>query len=405
MTRTTAAERIRGAVGVQPGPSFVSRPYPRATMLPRKLFCLAEAWRRQWWPAEKMRRFAERRLRRMVSHCASHSPYYRRTLAEQGVDPGSLRRLEDLPRLPVTEKEALLAEGGARFRAAGVGASRSLWTSGSGGQPLEVPVDGPAFDEWDAVYARALFAVGYRPWDRIAYFWPSRGEDQIYERLGLMRKRFVSPTADPEEQWERLRQIRPRVIYCFPSTLSLLAGFALDERGPSRRVAPELIVAHGEWLAPTTRTLVEEAFGCCVLDQYGAQEFNRMAWECPEHRRKHVDLDSVVLEVVDREDRPAEPGQIGALLVTGLVNRALPLLRYRIGDFGALSPDPCPCGRSLPVLASLEGRADSFLVRADGSRVSPRQVVPLVETCRFLRQFTVLQERLADCGEMEKLSD
>lgn len=374
-------------------------------MLARTLSGLLGAWQRQWWPTERIVRFAEARLVAMVRHAAVASPLYRRKWIEAGVDPLCIHNIKDLQLLPVTEKAEVLASGGRSARAEGVRARVRMHTSGSGGMPLTVPVDSAGFDAWDAIYARALFAAGYRPWDRIAYFWKPRQASTLYEKLGLMRKHFISPLLDAQDQWQALLCIRPRVIYAFPSTLMLLSVLLRGRPREARHLRVELIISHGELLPASTRDLVQAAFGCPVLDQYGAQEFNRIAWECPEARRMHIDLDAVIVEVVNEHDgTPLPPGVTGSLLLTGLWNRAMPLVRYRIGDFGALDEAPCPCGRGLPLLRGLEGRADSVLRRADGQLVSPRQIVPQIEACPGLLQFTVVQN--ADLSvELQVLPD
>ena len=117
------------------------------------------------------------------------------------------------------------------------------------------------------------------------------------------------------------------------------------------------------------RALLEEVFGCPVFNRYGCREVSVMASECPAHCGLHVMAEGLYLEI-ETPNGPAAPGEMGAILVTDLLNGAMPLIRYRIGDLAAWAEGPCPCGRGLPRLRSVAGRVTDFLVGADGRLVS-----------------------------------
>src|SRR5258707_1233614 len=118
------------------------------------------------------------------------------------------------------------------------------------------------------------------------------------------------------------------------------------------------------------RRAIERAFGCPVTNRYGCEEVSLIACECERHGGLHVNADGIYLEVVRTDGTPAEPGEAGSLLVTDLVNRAMPLLCYQVGDVGALSERRCACGRGLPLLDRLEGREADYVVTPRGQLVS-----------------------------------
>jgi phenylacetate-coenzyme A ligase PaaK-like adenylate-forming protein len=264
-------------------------------------------------------------------------------------------------------------------------------TSGTSGLFMQIAYDAKANDFLDAVYARALFATGYRPWHSIAYFWwdaqpkPTR----LYERLGLMKKTMLPVDPDPEKQLAAIERLRPQAIYHFPSSLLLLAR--LLERRPVPSLRPRVVIAHGELMTDEQQVEIARAFGCPVFNQYGAQEFNRMGWDCARHEGMHEDADSVCIEIVE-DERVVDDGETGELVVTGLVNELMPLVRYRIGDAGRRLGGDCPCGRGLPRFALTEGRLDDVLVLPDGRRIGPRTVAPKVEELRGFRQYRVEQK-------------
>lgn len=347
----------------------------------------------QWLPPEVVRRRQALRLRRLVRHAYAHVPFYRERWDAHGVRPEDLDVPEDLALFPTITRDDVVRAYPDRIT------SRPLrdddvrfHTSGSSGRFLEVAYDARANALLDAVYARALFNTGYRPWDRIAYFWwTDRENTRVYERAGLMRKHFLRSDGDPGRQIEELAALRPDVVYHFPTCLVAIAK--LIEERPVEGLAPRVVIAHGELMTAEARRVIERAFRCQVFDQYGAQEFNRIAWDCREHGPMHVDAESVYLEILCG-DRPAAPGEEGEVVITSLVNTLMPLVRYRIGDLGRLHPRACPCGRGLPLLELTAGRVDDHLLLPSGRTVGPRQVVPLVERFSGFTQFRVIQRAL-----------
>jgi phenylacetate-CoA ligase len=114
---------------------------------------------------------------------------------------------------------------------------------------------------------------------------------------------------------------------------------------------------------------VESALGTRVYNEYGCAEFGTIAHEC-EAGSLHVAAENMTVEVMDGE-RPCGENEPGELVITELGNRAMPLIRYRTGDIGAIASSPCSCGRQLPVLRSIEGRAWDMLERKDGQFFHP----------------------------------
>ena len=117
------------------------------------------------------------------------------------------------------------------------------------------------------------------------------------------------------------------------------------------------------------RRLLEQVFGCPVFNRYGCREVSVVASECAAHAGLHVMAEGLYVEI-ETPHGPAAPGRDGRVLVTDLLNHAMPLIRYRIGDMAAWAAGDCPCGRGLPRLERVAGRVTDFLVGADGRLVS-----------------------------------
>jgi phenylacetate-coenzyme A ligase PaaK-like adenylate-forming protein len=156
-----------------------------------------------------------------------------------------------------------------------------------------------------------------------------------------------------------LNAYQPEAVITYPTYIRRLA----EEQDAGRlQISPRLFCSVAESLTPDVRELAREIWKASVLDSYSATEAGPMAQECPWTTGLHVVEDLLVLEVVDRNNRPVPAGVTGEkVLVTNLFNRTLPLIRYELSDLVALADGPCPCGRSQLRLASIEGRREDIL--------------------------------------------
>jgi phenylacetate-CoA ligase len=339
---------------------------------------------------EELRRFQEERLRAIVRHAYKYVPFYRRRWKEVGVRPEDVKTVEDLRKLPVITRDDVKKDAES-IHATNINLNKcfSRSTSGSTGSPLRVFFDEKSWDYLEAVYARALFIAGYKPWNRLAYYWfPPFNKTKFYELLGIMKKHWLKYTIPEEEQIKRLEKIKPEVIYCFPSTLYLLARI-IDEKN-IETIKPKLIISHGEVLTKKYRKYISSVFECDIYDQYGSTEFNRMGWECEEHKGFHIDSDSIIIETMDIENGRG----LEKIIVTGLFNRAMPFIRYDIGDMTSGVKDECSCGRVFPLLKGIEGRKDDFIVLPGNKIVAPRAVVHSIMNIKGIWKFRVVQEKI-----------
>ena len=147
---------------------------------------------------------------------------------------------------------------------------------------------------------------------------------------------------------------------------------ALAESAMEAGIAPlplRAAIVSGDTLLPGMRTSIETFFQCKCYDQYGQSEGVCMAMECP-HGRMHLVPAAGIVEILEEDGSPCAPGEVGEVVATGLLNDAMPLIRYRLGDYAAWAEDQeCPCGNVHPILAHLEGRLDDYLITTDGRKI------------------------------------
>jgi phenylacetate-CoA ligase len=336
-------------------------------------------------------RLQDARLRAMVRHAWSTSRFYRDKLRAAGLRPDDIRAVADLVHLPPTTKlELQAAEPGAAL-ARGFSPEHTVVeaTSGSSGTVLQVHHSAQAYDRYFAFAFRHLWDLGYRPWHRVAYTAYDPLLPLPWERLGLgIRQQIDLRRRDPRCYVEDLLRIRPDVITAYPSILRLVIRSATPAE--LAQIRPRFIHLHSELLTAGIRAEISAAFGCDCFDDYSTFEFHHVAYECRAHTY-HVAADNVVVEIV-RDGRPVRPGEEGEILLTGLTNRAMPLLRYQIGDVGTAGTETCSCGRGFPGMRLLQGRVDDYIVLPSGRRFSPRMVNPAFENLPGILEHVLVQE-------------
>lgn len=189
-----------------------------------------------------------------------------------------------------------------------------------------------------------------------------------------------------------LHALSPTVLSTYPSVAVMLA----EERIAGRlRMQPKEVWTGGETLSPSMRRFVRQAFGCPVVDSYGASEFLSLASEC-HCGCLHLNSDWAILESVDSQGRAVPADELGATsLLTNLANRVQPLIRYDLGDRIKVHSQPCACGSHLPVI-EVQGRSDDpLLLRAPGRRevrVLPLALATVLEDEAGLFDFQLEQQ-------------
>ncbi len=188
-----------------------------------------------------------------------------------------------------------------------------------------------------------------------------------------------------------LNAYRPAFLASYPTVLCLLAE---EQRQGRLHIAPSSLWSGGECLAATAHADIERVFGCPLSNEYGASECLSIAYEC-RAGWLHVNADWVQLEAVDADYRPVPAGVPShTTLLTNLINRVQPIIRYDLGDSIVVNPRPCSCGNPLPAI-QVAGRRDEVLVVRDreGREVQllPMALTTVVEAATRLHRYQLVQ--------------
>lgn len=338
-------------------------------------------------PVERERRQMTA-LRHLLAHAAGTVPYYRgraayssaavTTAARAELDFGAWRRLPVISRIAVQDAgESMFSESVPQDH----GSTGTQSTSGSTGRPLTALTTQVTATFWNAVTLRELL-------------WRRRDVTGVWASIRTDRNRAIPPEGVKLANWgppvsmlfdtgpsyalgvqydvalqaRWLHQVDPDYLLSLPSNLEALA----EHYASHGMTLPRLkgVSAYGETLGSDVRSAVRAAWGVELSDMYSSQEVGYLALQCPEFEHYHVQSEVALVEVLDDDLRPCAPGEVGRVVVTPLHNYAMPLLRYEIGDYAEVG-EPCPCGRTLPVLERILGRRRNMLVLPGGQRMWP----------------------------------
>ena len=345
---------------------------------------------RQWWAVAELLR-----------HAYATTRFWRERLDQAKVRPEEVRGWEDFRAVPVLTKDDL------RGRAAEMISDRfdpsalhHKKTSGSTGVSVEVFVDDAAQQWKRACTLRSDEWSGWRLGERVAKVWGNpeyqkRGWRGRLRNYVLDRARYLDTLQMDEralEQFARaLRRRPPALVFGHAHSLYLFAEYLRGRGGAGFR--PRGLISTAMVLHDWERRVIEEVFGCPVTNRYGCEEVSLIACECERHQGLHVNADGIHVEVLRPDGSPAAAGEVGAVVVTDLANRAMPILRYRVGDLAVASQRRCPCGRGLPLLERVDGRIADYVVTPAGKLISG---ISLTENFAMLvpgvAQFQIVQE-------------
>jgi len=315
----------------------------------------------------------------LLAHAWREVPFYRARLECAGYRPDVSLTWSVFQRIPILPRSEVQTTGpGLRARAWPTqhGKAYRETTSGSTAEPVEFASTDVVKVMWHALTVRehlwhrrdfggrlAAIRSVIDPGDRPDWGLPAILLGETGPAFGLR----VSTPIPQQAAW--LRERDPEYLLSYPSNVAALARefIARGDRLTRLREARTF----GERLPAELRDLVRRAWNVPVVDVYSAQEVGHIALQCPQHTHYHVQSENVVVEVLDDKGAPSPAGTVGRVVVTSLHNFATPFIRYELGDY-AEPGDPCDCGRGLPVLRHVVGRARNMAVLPDGSRFWPR---------------------------------
>lgn len=344
-----------------------------------RLFAQAMYQRRvPYLPIGRLHAIQQERMRRIVRHAYQTVPFYREAMGGQNLRPEDFRTAADLARLPLIDRK-FVRENQHAFQSSEFDPRDCVALHSGGG----------ATTYWDQESSLARLAHAER--ERVVWlqaghlgfghrqlhilspsassltarnFWDRKVKTPRF----VAQRHFIDALQPYQTVVEALERIRPAIAFSYGSYLEHFAAF-LRDRG-LRPPMPKIWVYGADAMSTYWRDYVTREFGCAVFANYAATETGRIGFQCERRDGFHLNIDLCAVRIVKDDGSEAGPGEIGEVVVSNLLNRAMVLLNYRLEDLAEAAGESCPCGRSLPLLSSLHGRVSESVETADGTRLS-----------------------------------
>ena len=348
---------------------------------------LLEDWKEQYrderierMSRDEMSALQSERLVKQVKNVYEHVSFYKKKMDDLGVEPGDIKGIEDITKLPFTTKEDL--RNNYPFGLVAVPKekiTRVQGTSGTTGKLTLASYTNKDVEVWGECVARGLTMAGLTAEDRLhicygyGLFTGGLGLDFGARALGAMA--IPMSSGNTKRQLMCMEDFGATAFACTPSYAMYLAE-AAQEMGVIDRLQVKTSINGAEPWTDEMRKQIEDIFNINTFDIYGLCEVTGpgVAMDCIHHKGLHVYEDHFYPEVLNPADHtPCADGETGELVFTTLSKEGMPLLRYRTKDLTSIDHSTCECGRTLPRIQKFTGRTDDMKV-IRGVNVFPTQV-------------------------------
>ena len=330
---------------------------------------------RESFSQQQWQEYQDQELKKVLKICFEHVPYYRDHWSSQEIAAAIAGEVTELPLL---EKNVLRLNSRVFWREDTDPFPKLIFhTSGTTGTPIATRFTLSEFRKSLAIReARSVNWAGTSFKEARATFSgrmvepDPNSDDHIYRYNAVEKQVYFSAFhLKPSTAYRYVDALyKHKVIWMTGYAVSffLLGRFILDQ---GLKVPPlKAIITTSEKLTPDMRAVMEQAYGCRVYEEYSTVESALFASEC-EHGRLHISPDVGIVEILRPDGTPCEPGEVGEVVATCLFRSYQPLIRFRLGDLAAWDPEPCPCGRQMPVIKEVVGRIEDVVTGPDGRQL------------------------------------
>lgn len=335
--------------------------------------------RSQHWPRQRLLDYQWQKLTDLLKYSYENCPYYTKVFDDGGLTPDSFKSLEDLSLLPILTRDIVYEQReNLLSRKYTKSALQEFSTGGTTGQQAIMYRDQESFNIKLGASWRFEGWMGRRPCDKMACFWPAYVDFVEHEtmKMRIKNRYFIremvfnagtSAEAAMAHFHRELTRFGARYLKVFPASFYGFTEYVEQKKLTLPRI--RALMSTGEVLYDHQRKRFEQALGCPVFDMYGSREVGNTACECPDHQGLHIAMETSIVEFV-QSGRNVAFGEEGEIIITDLTNYAMPMIRYRINDYGIPVKGNCSCGRELVMMSPVVGRLEDSFWGPDGTRHS-----------------------------------
>jgi phenylacetate-CoA ligase len=325
----------------------------------------------QWLSKEEMEAQKLAQLKKLFKHAYENVPFYHDLYVNMDIHPKDINSFSDFQALPYLTKETVVEHLpeliSTNFDKDNLFPQQ---TGGSTGLPMPFYIDRSFWHRASALAERNRRWYGVYEGDKVALVWGNEGNDRddtlrTYIRSRIIRRRYLNALhltpSNMQSFAEKMVNWKPDMFVAYTTAMVFFAQHL--QKNNIHGIRPRLIELTGEKVSPSQRILLEDVFGCPVVDCYSSREMSQIAYQCPEGNI-HI-CETNYLELVS-DNKPVHPGEIGEVVLTNLHHFAMPLIRYKMTDLAIASTSVCHCGRALPVLQKIVGRTSDAILTGNG---------------------------------------
>jgi phenylacetate-CoA ligase len=353
----------------------------------------------QWLAHEELVEKQLCKLKKIIEYAYNNVSFYKEKYQMSGVHPDDLKTIDDIEKFPIITREDIQRNIEKMY-----GSKRPnsvAKTSGTTGQSLKLYIDNNSWAYHHANIFRTFSWYGIEPREPELRIWGRRIDgkakretilkDLIFNRL---RINAFNIEKDIRKNKNRIKNFNPSYIYGYASSICQFIDEFIKNYPDKLKI--KMIACTAEYLTQSQENILKRAFNLPVTDIYGAAEVGIISSRCPAGNR-HIPIESIVVNIENKEKVPGNENEIGDVIVTDLNNYSMPIIRYEIGDRAYIKDKKCDCKRGLPLLSQVKGRKLEYIVGPEGRRINSVFVYYLFKGLESIqkdvRQYQLIQEK------------
>ncbi len=349
-------------------------------------------------PAQQIKAYQEKKLAELLAYLNTHSPYYRRLFARHHIDPAKISGIEDLVRIPPTEKENLQSDNDAFLCVPRDRIIEYMATSGTIGSPVTI-----------ALTENDLQRLTYNEFSSFAC--ADGSSSDVYQLMLTLDRQFMAGIAYymgirklgagvirvgpgvPSLQWEVIERLKPNAIVAVPSFIVKLIQYARENGIDYKSSSVQKAICIGENLRNEDLSLnilgsrIQKDWDIRLYSTYASTEMQVAFTECGEGKGGHLNPELAIVELLDDSGNPVGDDEIGEVTITTLGVEGMPLLRYKTGDLCRAFREPCACGRHSLRLSPVIGRKKQ-MIKYKGTTLFAPALFEIIHRMDAIKEFT-----------------
>ena len=350
--------------------------------------------------SKEIEEFQNKKLQEALKYLSEKSEYYKRMFRENGIDPTDIKTVEDLQKLPFTEKKDLQLYNEDFICVPKEKIIDYITTSGTLGDPVtfgctDNDLERLAYNEKKSFSCAGLkrgnivqlmTTIDKRFMAGLAYFLGIRKLGASIIRVG---------NGMPELQWDTINRLKPDTIMCVPSFILKLIDYAEKNGIDYKNSSIKRIIGIGEGLRDQNFELnllgkrIKEKWDVDLFATYSSTEMGATFSECEYGCGGHVHPELIIVEIIGEDNLPVKDGEVGEIVVTTLGVEGMPLLRFRTGDMSRKIVSQCKCGRNSFRLAPIVGRKNN-MIKLKGTTLYPPAINDGLDNTPYVVNYVVI---------------